>query len=118
MALSQHLEGQVTQKVSSERHETKKAKEQSKSKQHTRSAQHFRVTLLREVMSDEDILQVGKHVNGVSSDRKGWLGPSSSILWNLLTLKSQKSQKPSVKEKSRWFSPRVDAYRRKTDINS
>lgn len=71
MALSQHLEGQVTQKVSSERHETKKAKEQSKSEQHTRSTQHFRVTLLGEVMSDEEILQVGKHVNGVSSDQKG-----------------------------------------------
>ena len=37
VALSQHLEAQVTQKISSERHETKKAKKQSKSKKHTLS---------------------------------------------------------------------------------
>lgn len=35
MALSQHLEAQVTQQRSSERHETKEAKEQSSSQQHT-----------------------------------------------------------------------------------
>lgn len=50
---------------------------------------------------DEDILQVGKQVNWISSDQKGWLSHSSNILLNLLTLKSQKSQKLSVKEKSK-----------------
>lgn len=35
MALSQHLEAQVTQQRSSERYETKEAKEQSSSQQHT-----------------------------------------------------------------------------------
>lgn len=63
MALSQHLEAQVTQQRSSERHETKEAKEQSSSQQHTVSKQHFRVTFLGEVTRDEDILQVGKHVS-------------------------------------------------------